>query len=78
MKQRRKYMNGIVVYLIITMGSAVGLGSRGFGGVSVTQTPSMEECMWIKGRVRQQILLTDNLYMDDDEILVTCKRGKRI
>lgn len=69
-------MNTIVVYLIVTMGSRVGLAYQGYGGVSVTKTDGMESCLLLKSAVESQIRNTDNLHFDDNEIIVSCREIK--
>lgn len=67
-------MNTLVVYLIVTMGSSLGMGHRGYGGVSVTPTTNMEECLWLKNVVSAQIRRTDFLEFDDNEIILECRK----
>ena len=66
-------METVLVYLIITMGSHVTMAYPGFGGVSVTQMPTMQVCEQMKPKVANQIQMTDNLYFDDNEILIRCE-----
>lgn len=68
-------MNTVAVYLIITMGSIYGISYQGFGGVSVTKMDSMEECLYVKSLVEQQVEETDHIEMDDKEVIVSCRRS---
>lgn len=67
-------MNAAVVYLIVTMGGQYGFSSQGYGAVSVTPTQSMSECEWLKQQLSSQIKRTDNLRVDDNEIIIECKQ----
>lgn len=66
-------MNSFVVYLIVTMGSHYGITYKGFGGISVTPTNSMEECLALKRIVSSQIRNTTNLRFDDNKIILECR-----
>lgn len=60
-------------FLIITMGSRVGISYAGFGGISVTPVQSLEQCESLKSVVEMQIKKTDYIYLDGDEIVIECK-----
>lgn len=67
-------MNAALIYLIVTMGSSNVVSYKGYGGVSVTATPSYEVCLLLKDLVLQQLKDTPNI--DIDDVKVTCKTVK--
>lgn len=65
-------MNMVMVYLIVTMGSQIGISYQGFGGVSVTPVPSYEICEQLKDDTYQQLKATNKI--DIDDVIITCKK----
>ncbi len=61
----------IKYFLIVTMGSHYGISYQGFGGVSITPTESLQQCIVLQHKTYKQLKRTPNI--DIDDVILTCE-----